>query len=331
MLRPAVFAAFHDAYRAVLDLVAATPQYTISSRGNRSREVLNVSFTLTDPRRRTPALAARRTNIVFNLAEALWYLAGRDDLDMIGYYAPRLRSLAADGARLTGTAYGPRLFAPRGRSQFDHAIQLLAADPDSKRAAMTIMRPFEFTDPGNPDVACTLAVQFLIRGGRLHTVVFMRGNDALLGLVCDVFSFTFIAEFAALQLGVPLGTYTHHVASMHLNIPDLPQAHAILTEPTAPPAAGEAMPTGTTWRTVQEVLRWEEELRNNRRALSAADTVALPLKPYWQQVVLLLEVYRQITHQPDRPVTADVLAALTPLHRWLVTCRWPGHLPTGQE
>ncbi|MEU8203393.1 thymidylate synthase [Streptosporangium sp. NPDC049046] len=326
MLRPAVFAAFHDAYRAVLDLVVTTPQYTISSRGNRSREVLNVSFTLTDPRRRTPALATRRTNIIFNLAEALWYLAGRDDLDMIGYYAPRLRSLAVDGARLGGTAYGPRLFAPRGRSQFDHAVKLLTADPDSKRAAMTVMRPFEFADLSNPDVACTLAVQFLIREGRLHTVVFMRGNDALLGLLCDAFSFTFIAEFTALQLGVPLGTYTHQVSSMHVNEPDLPRVQAILAERTRPPVMAPAMPATTTWHTIQKVLDWEEALRANRRRLSADAITDLPLEPYWQQVVLLLEVYRQIIHQPDVPVDDDVLAALDRYYRWLVACRWPTHL-----
>ncbi|MFF0250180.1 thymidylate synthase [Streptosporangium sandarakinum] len=329
MLRPAVFAGFHDAYLAVLDLVATAPQYTISSRGNRSREVLNVSFTLTDPRRRTPALATRRTNIVFNLAEALWYLAGRDDLDMIGYYAPRLRRLAVDGTRLAGTAYGPRLFAPRGGSQFDHAVKLLAADPDSKRAAMTVMRPLEFADPHNPDVACTLAVQFLIRGGRLHTVVVMRGNDAVLGLVCDVFSFTFIAEFAALQLGVPLGTYTHQVSSMHVNEPDLPRVQAILAEHTRAPATAPVMPATTTWHTLHEVMDWEEALRTNRRRLPADAIADLPMEPYWQQVVLLLEIYRQITHQPQEPLDAGVLAALDPYYRWLVTCRWPAHLPKG--
>lgn len=329
MMQPTAFATFHDAYRAVLDLVISTPQYTTSSRGNRSREVLNVSFTLADPHRRTPALAARRTNIVFNIAEALWYLAGRDDINMIGYYAPRLRSLAVDGVHLTGTAYGKRLFAPREASQFDHAVKLLTADPDSKRAAMTVMRPFEFTDPGNPDVACTLAVQFLIRDSRLHTTVFMRGNDALLGLVCDVFSFTFIAEFAALQLGVPLGTYTHQVSSMHLNEPDLPRARAILAERTPAPPTAPAMPVTTTWRTIQKVLEWEESLRTNRRRLYADVITDLPLEPYWRQVVLLLEVYRQITHQPNSPVDAGVLAALDPYYRWLVACRWPGHLPKG--
>lgn len=98
MLRPVVCGTFHDAYRAVLDLVTAAPQYMTSSRGSRSHEMSNV-FTLADPCRRTPALAARRTNIVFNYSEVLWCLSGRDDLDMIGYYTPRLCALAVDGHR----------------------------------------------------------------------------------------------------------------------------------------------------------------------------------------------------------------------------------------
>ena len=222
-MHPPRFAAFTDAYRAVLQRLDE-PEYTTSSRGNHSRECMNVSFTLTDPRRRTPYLPARTPNIVFNHAEALWYLAGRDDLAMIGYYAPRLRPLSQDGFRLTGTAYGPRLFRAPGEerpSQWDRIVDLLRRDPGSKRAVMTVMRPTELIELDNPDVACTLALQFLLRNGDLHLVATMRGNDAMIGLVCDVFSFTVLQEFTAIQLGAGLGTYTHQVASMHVNEPDL--------------------------------------------------------------------------------------------------------------
>lgn len=87
-MHPPCFSTFTDAYRAVLRQLHTRAEYSTASRGNRSRECLNVAFTLTDPRRRTPYLKARTPNIVFNYAEVLWYLAGRDDLAMIGYYAP---------------------------------------------------------------------------------------------------------------------------------------------------------------------------------------------------------------------------------------------------
>ena len=215
------FATFTDAYLAVLGEVAGSPQYEIATRGNTAQEILNVCFTVDDPLTRSPYLAARKANIVFNHAEALWYLSGRDDLAMIGHYAPRLRRFSADGQRLTGTAYGPRLFGsgPDGASQFDRTIALLRADPDTKRAAMVVMQPGELADPASPDVACTLALHLMLRGGALHMTAHMRANDAVTGLLCDVFSFTFIQEYAARLLGAKVGTYTHHAGSMHINLP----------------------------------------------------------------------------------------------------------------
>jgi hypothetical protein len=143
-----------------------------------------------------------------------------------------------------------------------------------------------FLGPGvliNPDVACTLALQFLIRDGRLHTVAFMRGNDVLLGLLCDVFSFTFIAEFAALQLGVPLGSYTHHVASMHVNEPDLPRVRAILAEPDPPDQPAPTMPAGTGWDTLDAIVftgyYHKEENATHLRGLG----VEVPYGEDWQR------------------------------------------------
>lgn len=329
-MHPPQFSAFTDAYRAVLQQLSTRPQFATASRGNRSRECLNIAFTLTAPRRRVPYLAARKTNIVFNYAEALWYLAGRDDLAMIGHYAPRLRALSRDGLHLTGTAYGPRLFSPPGDDrpcQWDRVIDLLRRDPDSKRAVMSVMRPDELADTENPDVACTLALQFLLRNGYLHMVTSMRGNDAMIGLACDVFSFTLIQEFTAIQLGVMLGTYTHQVASMHVNEPDLVRMDSIVAEPDSggrfcdPP-----MPAETSWDTIRHVLRWETDLRANQARFTPDCRGPAASLSYWRQVLLLFEAYRQIVHQPDERIDATTLAALTPAHRWLVANRWPDRI-----
>ncbi|GII42910.1 thymidylate synthase [Planotetraspora phitsanulokensis] len=326
MLGPPRFDTFHAAYQSVLHQLLAEPQYASSSRGKSSSEILGVSFTLTDPRQRTPYLTARRPNIVFNHAEALWYLAGRADLDMIGYYAPRLRALSADGQALTGTAYGPRLFSPRGRSQWDRVVDLLRSDPGSKRATMLIMRPDELVNPANPDVACTLGVQFLIRDNALHTVAFMRGNDAWIGLVCDVFSFTLIAEYTALALGVDLGTYTHLVSSMHLNVQDLDRAAAAVAEPTLAVPPTVAMPR-TSPQVLDTLMTWERHLRHNERPLNLGSSEISHLGPYWVQVLLLFEAYRQVTHH-DGPISGRVLRELTPAHQWLLAARWPDRVPS---
>jgi thymidylate synthase len=329
------FATFTDAYLAILGSVTGSHQYEISTRGNTAREILNVSFTISNPVARSPYLAARKTNIVFNHAEALWYLSGRDDLAMITHYAPRLRGLSPDGQRLTGTAYGPRLFRPDpdGTSQFDRVLTLLRADPDTKRAALLIMEPGELADPANPDVACTLALQLMLRGQALHMTAHMRANDALTGLLCDVFSFTFIQEHAARLLGIPAGSYTHHAGSMHVNIPDLAKASAIVDQAarTVPPRFPAApMPPGGT-SDLAAVLDWEQALRLNQRTADPRTPELAALDPYWRQIVILFEAYRQIRDRPGRLVDRTTMAALRPGHRWLMAHRWPRNVTPGPE
>jgi thymidylate synthase len=327
-----VFATFTDAYLAVLSRVASCHQYEIDTRGHAAREILNVTFTVADPLSRSPFLAVRRANIVFNHAEALWHLSARDDLAMIAYYAPRLRRFSADGGRLTGTAYGPRLFGPDpdGVSQFARVLALLRADPDTKRAVLVIMQPGELADPGNPDVACATALHLMLRGGALHMTAYMRANDALIGLACDLFCFTFIQDHAARLLGVRVGSYTHHADSMHVNFPDLPRVQAILREagrgapprfPAAPMPAGRQGDLGA-------VLEWEQVLRLNQRAVRPGTADLDGLDAYWRRVVTLFEAYRQITYGPGRTVDPGTLGALDPGHRWLLGHRWPGSVPS---
>jgi len=121
------FPRFEDAYLAVLDHVGREAEHVCESRANRARECLNVSFVLNDPRDRLVYIPERRANIVFCFAEALWYLQGRDDLEMIAYYAPRLARFSADGRTLTGSAYGPKLHTPG-----------LAAGPSGTRCSASL-------------------------------------------------------------------------------------------------------------------------------------------------------------------------------------------------
>lgn len=330
VMQPPMFGRFEDAYTAVLAHVSQHFEHTSASRGNMARECLNVSFVLRDPRDRIVYLPARRTNIVFCFAEALWYLWGRDDLEMISYYAPRLARFSSDGEKLAGSAYGPKLFRPArtGRSQWETVRNLLAEDPASKRAVVSFFHPDELTDPANPDVSCTLALQFFLRDGHLHTTTYMRGNDAVIGLLSDVFSFTVIQEFTALQLGVQLGSYGHHVGSMHINEADAGRAAAIVG------TAGHryawfpvrAMPP-TRWPDLEIVAQYEGALRRGEEQLTADDPGWLGLDPYWQQVVLLFEAYRQIVHCPGSPVRPSILEALDPGYRWLIARRWPERMP----
>ncbi|MBK8266470.1 MAG: thymidylate synthase [Nannocystis sp.] len=321
----ALYPDFHRAYVDQLRLVFDDPTYNNAPRGFKSRERLAAQFRLSDPRQRVPFIPSRRVNIVFNFAEALWYLTGRDDLEFIGYYASTMRRYSMDSQRLTGTAYGKKLFGGPPH-QYDTLIEVLKSDPDSKRAVVQIFDMNELRVPNNIDVSCTLGLQFLLREGRLHSIAYMRANDAFRGMVSDLFSFTLIQEFLACELGVELGTYTHVAGSLHVYEPDDERTAAVLADPAAtePPLHRlPPMPQGDNRPAVVALMEIEEQLRHNRLRLPT-NVDRLDLPPYWAQVALLFETYRRV--RQHEPLTTDLVAALDPAYRTLVAHRWASRM-----
>ncbi|NRQ31260.1 thymidylate synthase [Nonomuraea sp. NN258] len=332
-MTPETAETFHEAYPRVLDQVTTCPEYRISTRGNTSLELLDVSFRVADPIQRLPYLVSRPINLAYNWAEVVWYWFGRDDLDMIGYYAPQMAQNSHDGRTLTGTAYGPPLFneGPDGRSQWQRVLDLLVKDNDSKRAVLTIFRPEELAVDSNPDVSCTIAAQFFLRENGLNLTCYMRGNDAFMGLPSDFFSFTVLQELAARLIGVPVGYYTHHVGSMHVNMPNRPKVRKILAEISGedyrPPAFRfPIMPVDSCISSLRLLVREEERLRTDTHRHTVRSVAETGLHPYWQQVLLIWEVYRQIIHT-ECAVSGEVLSALDPGYRWLIGRRWPARMP----
>jgi thymidylate synthase len=330
LLTTPTFPSVEGAYLALLRLATEKHERHIAARGNDAREVIGVGFRLPDPRQRLPYLAQRKANPVFQFAEALWYLAGRRDLEMIGYYAPSMASSSSDGVHLGGSAYGHTLFNPAAGdavSPFDRVLELLRSEEDSKRGYLPVFSAAELAERDNPDVACLAGLHLLSRDGQLHMVCNMRANDLDCGLLSDVFSFTVIQEYAAIQLGLELGAYTHFIGSAHVNDCNADRVKRVLSEADCRQAPVHfpfpAMPENTTAATVTHVLEHEEALRTNRARFSAQHVRNLGLEPYWQQAVVLFEVYRQIQHDQTVAVAPDILAALDPGLRWLVGHRWP--------
>jgi thymidylate synthase len=198
--------------------------------GPRTLEISPASFTLLMPRRRCIAQLERKWSLALAIGEFLWHASASDDASVLEYYARPWASFAVEG-RIRGSCYGKSIFTPHGRnpSQWTTILRMLQKDPDSRRAVLDFRitdQQTQFSDA--PDVACASTLQLLIRGNRLNAVAVMRSNDVIWGLPYDIFVLTMFQEMAAQELGLELGWYHHHAASLHIYDRHLSLARTIL-------------------------------------------------------------------------------------------------------
>ncbi|MGH8795199.1 MAG: thymidylate synthase [Stackebrandtia sp.] len=332
-VRGAVYRDFNECYEPILRCVYDHPEHIVTARGYDSREVTGSSFTLENPQNRFYFSPVRRANIVFNYAEALWYLSGRDDAAYLHYYAPAIGQFTGGRERLTGTAYGPRIFGIDGDqpSQWERVADALREDPQSRRAVIQIFSGSESLNIGNADVSCTLSLQFLIRDGALDAITYMRANDAYRGMVSDVFSFTLLQEIMAAELGVQVGRYHHHVGSLHIYARDYDMAAQLLDFPITPYNVEFPVvdPRSNVRADIEIVRKIESQLRSDRQRLGDDDVRGLGLTAYWSDVVRLFECYRRVKQgeQQDERLVLSLPKAL----RLALAHRWPRHFPFVDE
>lgn len=207
---------FEKGYYAVMEQIMLYGEES-SPRGQKIKELRGMHLEITNPRKRLIFNGQRDLNLFFNMGECLWYLSGSNDVEQVSFYNKAWRKYSDDGKTLN-SAYGNRIFGNESRVGFDQwktIIELLRRDPDSRQAIIHIHLPKDLFE-SSKDVPCTLHFQFFIRGGKLEMHTTMRSNDIIWGSTYDIFSFTMFQELIALELGIPMGGYHHHVGSWHI-------------------------------------------------------------------------------------------------------------------
>jgi thymidylate synthase len=198
--------------------------HEVGSRNGRVRELLNTQIVITDPQRREVLTINRKANVFAQIAETMWVLAGRNDIEWLSAYLPRAVDYSDDGVSWRG-GYGPRLRAfpnhdGQGRGdgidQIRHVVNLLREDPLSRRAVIAIYEPRTDTQPGK-DIPCNDFIQFQSRLGALHMTVTVRSNDVMWGWSgINAFEWSTLQEIVAHLLGITVGTLTFNIGSLHL-------------------------------------------------------------------------------------------------------------------
>ncbi|MEU7060477.1 thymidylate synthase [Streptomyces sp. NPDC046197] len=204
---------------ALLDVLTTIDRdgSAVPSRGGEQKEILGALVTIDRPSERVLTVPQRNNNVFAQIAETLWVLAGRNDLEFLGRYLPRAADFSDDGSTWRA-AYGPRLRA-WGLQRVDQLAAIrarLSEDPLTKRAVATIFDPAaDHVD--SLDVPCNNWLHFLQRDGELHLSVAVRANDAIWGFSgINVFEWSVLHEIMARTFGWTVGRMSWYVGTLHV-------------------------------------------------------------------------------------------------------------------
>lgn len=197
-------------------------------------------FKITNPCARHITLPERKWFKVLPYAESLWIASGRNDMDFITHYLPRMDDYSDNHITMRG-GYGPRVRHYNGSStdydnksicsecefeadQLRYVVECFQQDINTRRAIITLGDPMkdcfdnDKTLKQTKDIPCTRTLQFIkdSKSNKLNLVVTMRSNDLIYGAsAVNIFNYTFMQEYMAAILGLEIGSYFHIVSNMH--------------------------------------------------------------------------------------------------------------------
>ena len=195
-----------EAYKGLCKALVCAPAV-----GN-TRELTNVTVeidNITDS-----IVSIRDISLSYLFGELLWYFNGSRSMRYISKFSSFWKGISDDGMT-SNSAYGYILERKHGFNQTNKIVGLLTQDPNSRRAVLNINVPNEKVIE-TKDEPCTIALQFLIRDGKLHCTTMMRSNDIWFGTPYDWAFFIEVQKVIADRLGLAYGTYTHFVTSLHV-------------------------------------------------------------------------------------------------------------------
>ncbi len=176
----------------------------------------------THPRERVMASALRDANPFFHLYESMWMLAGNNSAEQVSHYAANMNRFAEKG--IMWGAYGWRWREFFGFDQLTTLVNLLKNDPKTRRAVLTMWAPNGDLIPAEvglgglmaADVPCNTQVYFDGTRGVLDMTVCNRSNDIIWGCYgANVVHMSFLQEFMALAVGLPVGAYYQMSNNFH--------------------------------------------------------------------------------------------------------------------
>ena len=206
----------NDALGQGIKLIQEQGEVVESRVGSTLEIPMPVATVYHNPWERVLLSKVRDANPFFHLMEAMWIIAGREDVKFLTEFNKRMADYSDDG-EVFNAPYGFRLRDEFGVDQLQSIIEILRDNPNSRQAVAQIWNPADLNNTTTKDKACNMSIVFRIRNGELCVTVYNRSNDMIWGAYgANVVQFSMIQEYVAAQLGLPLGTYTQVSNSYHI-------------------------------------------------------------------------------------------------------------------
>lgn len=175
-----------------------------------------VATTYAHPEECVLADPVRDANPFFHIYEALWMLAGHNDVARLQAYNQQITAYSDDGVSFHG-AYGERWRNRFGFDQLELLLHLLRKEPHTRRAVLSMWGAAEDLSRNGHDLPCNTTAYFSLRDDALHLTVCNRSNDAVWGCYgANAVHFAVLLQYMAAGLGVSVGTYTQFSNNLHV-------------------------------------------------------------------------------------------------------------------
>lgn len=221
------------ALRQGIHSITANGVATQSRNGPVLRFPRPVTTEWTRPWQRVSFNTIRDANPFLHLIESMWMLNGRNDVATMAYYAKQMAAYTDDETTLNG-AYGYRWREHFGYDQLDAVVAELRKNPESRRCVIAMwngMNLYENNGSGindltvhsdllnqtSKDLPCNTTVMVDAGLGKLDITVTNRSNDMIWGAYgANTVHFSFLQEYLANKIGIPVGTYYQVSNNMHI-------------------------------------------------------------------------------------------------------------------
>lgn len=187
--------------------------FVIDKTGVKTVEILNASFVATEP------AIFGTVNQEYVQRELDWYRSMSLNVNDIPGGPPAIWKMVATPEGLINSNYGWCIYSEENGDQYLNVVEQLRFNPDSRRATMIYNRPSmhdDYNKGGMSDFMCTNAVQYVIRNGKVHALVYMRSNDAVFGYKNDFAWQEHVLKCVCEDLNLPMGEIYWNVASLHV-------------------------------------------------------------------------------------------------------------------